>query len=265
MPPKTVTFMNAEYAMCGELGESHKLLDRLAEAKKIGKVSFRGHNYYEVAAVKRVLKEMRTVPPGYVRAVDHAILIGSDSHAATNLCRETKGAPAVKILVGNSKGAWFADKEWLERKLGKATPAPTPKPDDRVLVADLGLGALQAEVARLTKIVEALQPATKVKRAKPEMPKKGIITDTDARKAGYEPIQDITDAFDIPRTTLSSWYTRNQVRSQKIQGRVYLHLDDVHKRAEALPGNRVKYNHILKSKTNGHASRQTDLNITWET
>ncbi len=250
--PKTIDISGVKYAMAGELDENYNFLERLAEDGQIGKVSWNGNNYYEVAATKKLVKDLRTVPAGYVRAVDHAIFLGSDSRIASKLCNR-RDAQAKKVQIGGSKPAWFANKAWLEAQLGKLAPKKA-QPQAKANVP-ASLATLQAEIKQLRDIVQAMQISAPVKVTKQEMPKKGIITDADARKAGFEPIQDIVDAFDIARGTLTSWYTRDQVRSTKVGARVYLHLDDVNKRADQLPGNRAKLGGLL-GKTNGHVKSE---------
>lgn len=117
LKPKTININGTQFAQSSEFKASHSTLERLVETNKTKKVSFGGVNYYHIAATNNALETVRTVPDGYVKASDYGVERGHSPQEMRKLCG-TRGAPAVQRVVGAGRPAWYADKTWLDKKIG---------------------------------------------------------------------------------------------------------------------------------------------------
>ena len=248
---KTITISNVTYAMASELGENHGLLERLAASNKINKATWNGNNYYDVEAVKRVVGELRTVPTGYVRAVDHAILLGSDSRTAAVICNMAK-APARKILVGGTKPAWFVEKSWFEKQLAKLTPKRTPREVPAPKTQDQ---ANADAIAKLQKTIDELRDTIKnISNPAPLLalppPPPSRMTKAQALAEGYRPLNELATELDVSASTLRGWQHRRQVRYQRVEGKAYLHVEDVENMYLKLDENREMLRTRMQGRSN---------------
>jgi hypothetical protein len=236
-----------------------KTVERLVENGKVGKVTWNGHNYYEVEAVKKATDAMRNIPPGYVRAVDHAILLGYDSRTASELCRKGN-VPAKKVLVGDTKPSWFCDKEWLEKALAKTRPVKVEKPAPRPVVTTLSqeqanagaIAELQATIAQLRDVIQNITNTPKKPKAKTiETPTPASnVTEKQLRDQGFRLVQELAKELEIEPSTIRGWHYRGQVRHQKIGGRVFVNVEDVERMYLRLDDNRALIAGRMGERTN---------------
>lgn len=252
--PKTIEVSNVKYAMSAELGENHTFLERLAEAGKIGKLVWNGNNYYEVEAAKKFSKELRTIPTGYVRASDHAILLGSDSRTASKLCGQPR-APAKKVIVNGTKPAWFVEKTWFEKQLGfepataktetkTKTVSPPPVAVTKIdTPTDVTIKELQATVADLRTAINNLMRGR-------QTPETEEITEDVAREQGYRPLQEMAQELEVSSSTLLGWKNRGHVRHYKVSGRLFLNVEDTERMYLKLDENRAVIARKMGERTN---------------